>query len=112
MDKKAASANKKSKALSLMFANLTLNNCLGVTYAHIAGVGNILPDLLSRINSNINATTLSHIFQKFPWLASCQRFQPIQELISCLLLTLLHGHAPDLTKLEMLGHFAPAKCIG
>ena len=112
MNKKAASANKKSKAISLVFVNLMLNNCLGVKSAHIGGVDNILPDSLSRINSNKNATTLPHIFQKIPWLASCQQFHLSQELISCLLLVLLHGHAPGLTKLEMLGHFAPAKGIG
>lgn len=68
--KKAASANQKSKALSLVFVNLTLINCLGVLSAHIAGDKNILPDLLSRINSLSTATTLPQIFQKFPWLTS------------------------------------------
>ena len=110
--KKAVSANQKSKALSLVFVNLTLNNCLGVSSAHIAGDKNILPDLLSRINSSPSATTLPQIFQKFPWLTSCRQFHPSPALVSCLLSALLHGRAPGLTELTTLGHFAPAKNIG
>ena len=110
--KKAASANYKSKALSLVFVNLTLNNPLGVSSAHIAGVDNIVPDLLSRIDSSPSAATLPQIFEKYPWLASCHRFHPSPELISCLLSALLHARAPGVTKLDKLGHCVRARSTG
>ena len=110
--KKAATATIKSKALTRIFAALTLNNPLGLTTGHIQGIKNDLPDLISRINSNKNAKTFTQILQKYPWLNSCHHFQPSQELVSHLLSALLHGQAPAMVRLTNLGHFVPAPDTG
>jgi hypothetical protein len=110
--KKAATATIKSKALTRIFAALTLNNPLGFTSGHIEGKKNDLPDLISRINSNKNAQSFTQILQEYPWLNSCHRFQPSQELVSHLLSALLHGQAPVMVRLTNLGHFVPAPDTG
>jgi hypothetical protein len=110
--KKAATSTVKSKALTRVFTALTLNNPLGLSTVHIQGKLNDLPDLISRINSNKNAQTFSQILQKYPWLNSCHRFLPSQELISHLLSAFLQGQAPAMVRLTNLGHFAPAPDTG
>ena len=110
--KKAATATIKSKALTRIFAALTLNNPLGLTTGHIQGKLNELPDLISRINSNKNAQSFTQILQKYPWLNSCHPYQPSQELVSHLLSALLQGQAPAMVRLTNLGHFVPVPDTG
>ena len=109
-NKKDATAT--SKPLTRIFSALTLNNPLGLTTGHIQGIKNYLPDPISRINSNKNAQSFTQILQKYPWLNSCHRFQPSQELVSHLLSALLHGQAPAMVRLTNLGHFVPAPDTG
>ena len=110
--KKAATASIQSKALTRLFAALTLNNPLGIYAKYLEGHKNILPDLLSRINSTPTATTLPQIQAKFPWMITCPRFLPSHELLSRISSALLHGQVPDLAKIDSYGHFSPAKITG
>ena len=110
--KKSATYTVKSKALTRVFAELTLDNPLGLSTGHIQGKLNDLPDLISRINSNSTSQTFSQILQNYPWLNSCHLFLPSQELVSHLLTALLQGQAPEMVRLTNLGHFVPAPDTG
>ena len=95
--KKAASVTAKSKALSRVFASLTLNNSLGIATTFLSGKNNILPDLISRLNSSPTALTLPQILEKFPWMSSCRRFRPSHALVSNILSALLNNQDLELT---------------
>ena len=110
--KKAATSTIKSKALTKVLVALTINNPLGLSTGHIQGKLNDLPDLISRINSNSTSQSFLQILQKYPWLNSCHRFQPSQELVTHLLSALLQGQAPAMVRLTNLGHFVPAPDTG
>ena len=86
-------ASKKSlagRALGRIQAALMINNPVGINAAHISTTDNEIADKISRILTEANLLAdMQPLFQDFPLLQSCRRFQPSAELISLISETLL-----------------------
>ena len=54
--KKAATKTVKGKALQRILCLIMINNPVGITVEHIAGINNILADAISRVYSQYNST--------------------------------------------------------
>jgi len=86
-------ASKKSlagQALGRIQAALMINNPVGINAAHISTTDNEIADKISRVLTEANLLAdMKPLFQDFPLLQSCRRFQPSAELISLISETLL-----------------------
>ena len=107
---KAASSNLASRSLSRLLCSLRINNSLGLNTDFIPGIENIVADTISRLHPIAgSAPDFSILFQEFPGLRTCRRFQPSAKLLSDLMHALLTGLNPGIPQAKTLGHFSPAK---
>ena len=95
----------KHRALSRILCDLRMNNPIGLNSSYISTFDNFIADYISRLH-HVDFGSLSDpfiILQKYPALASCQRFQLSQELYSSLIKGLLQEQLPGLHLVKMLG---------
>ena len=110
--KKAATKTMKGKALQRILCLIMINNPVGITAEHIAGINNILADAISRIFSQNNSTlSFKKLMQEFPMMKSRNRFLQSQEFLSALYSELLEVREPGLCLPKTLGHFTQEKNI-
>ena len=97
--KQAAISSAGGKALSRIFCPLCINNNLECTSHYINTKDNIIADDISRIKSNLTASSLQQLFQDHVELKSCRQFHLNPEFISCLMHAVLLGQSPPLRQL-------------
>ena len=102
---KAAATNAAGKALSRIFCAARRGNVLGIIPKHIAGEANNTADAISRTNHTPGNPPDFARLLKLSQLASCQRFQISNTLLSLILEALLHGLAPNVNLPKNIGQF-------
>ena len=108
--RKAANSTPSGRALSRILCDIQINNKLGLNGGFISSTDNIVADKISRLlpSDSSSLSSYSSLFQEFPKLALCRKFQMGPELQSCLLHALLLDQKVDLPLPKILGHFAAA----
>ena len=110
--RKSCTASYAGRCLSRLLCSLCLNNPLGLNADFIAGIDNIVADMISRLHP-VPGTgpNFSALFQAFPSLTACRRFHPSPELLSRLMQALLSEAAPVIPPPKTLGHFTQGNSI-
>ena len=107
---KAATTNLAGRSLSRLFCGLRLNNPLGLNCDFLPGHLNTIADRISRVSSMPGSPPdFTFLSQEFPELASCQRFHPSPELLSCLLQALHSKLGPGIHQPTTLGQMSPER---
>ena len=100
-----ATSNIKDRGLLRLFYSLRINIFLGINTDFIVGVNTTTTYTISRIYpSSGSALDFTSLMQEFLEFASCQRFYPSEELLSCLMQGLLSKLDPGVHWPKILGH--------
>ena len=103
--RKTPYSTPKHRALSRILCDLRMNNPIGLNSAYVSTFDNYIADYISRLHFVDFGSTSdpTFLFQKYPTLISCQRFQLSQELYSSLIKGLLQGLQPGLQMIKTIG---------
>ena len=106
--RKASLKSLMAKGLQRVLCTLMINNPLGLSSSHIAGVDNTTADAISRTFTGSNIPPSSDtLLQAVPKLKSYMRFHPSAELLSHLYSALSLTQKRGLPQISKLGHFSP-----
>ena len=108
--RKIASSSLIGKLLCQILCRLLMNQVLGLDSGHIAGEENDCADGISRLTKD-SLTSIHTLMQKFPKLASYQRYYPNPELISLICKALMNKLGEVPMPLRLKGHFTSDRNI-